>query len=228
METHAYGLPILTTKTLDGWLEEEGLVWPDIRPPVPLNDWVGEYARPASDVGVAKRFAPKVKVLEQRRPDGTIFPHFIIDEGQGVLVFCRLPNPVGEEGLVVLIAEPKSWGVSVMPPGGVLKRGETPEECAFREFAEETGIMLSLVQQLAGARATPYHRRLGGRGEGTYWFRGFVGDPIQVTPQKDNSEQARAFLMPLSEWRALCHEGGSKHGVVEACGPAITLDALHT
>ena len=42
METHAYGLPILTTKTLDGWLEEEGLVWPDIRPPVPLNDWVGE------------------------------------------------------------------------------------------------------------------------------------------------------------------------------------------
>ena len=222
------GLPILTCETIDGWIKEQGFVWSDVRPPVPLQEWITEEGRPVKDVGIVKRFAPEVKVLEQRRPDGTIFPHFVVDEGRGILIFCLLPNFVsGEDDFVVLTAEPKSWGVSIMPPGGRWNEKEDMKTCCLREFREETGIVLDAVEPLVGGRAIPYHRRLGGRGDGTFWFRGIAGEQIRFNhSKKDASEPVRPFLMTLSGWRALCHKGGSKYAVVEVCGSAITFVAL--
>ena len=225
-----YGLPVLDTETLDFWLLKQKLVWKDANPPVPLNDWLVEPERAENEAKTAKRFAPRVMVVEQRKPDGSLFHHLIIEEGRGILVFCLLHG--GKEELVVLAAEPKSWGVSIMPPGGMIGTkevpDESPQEAAIREFREETGFVLSSAKPLAGGRPVPYHRRLGARGDGTYWFRGIAERPIKKwdPAQKNPSEPVHCFLMELSEWRVLCKNGGSLYGVVEACGPAITLLAL--
>lgn len=47
------------------------------------------------------------------------------------------------EGRVLLVRQPyrAGWGL----PGGFLKRGETPEECAVREVREEVGLDVELV-----------------------------------------------------------------------------------
>jgi ADP-ribose pyrophosphatase YjhB (NUDIX family) len=73
-------------------------------------------------------------VKARRRVVRTIAPGFtvgsicVIERGDGALLLVRLSYR-------------NSWGL----PGGLLKRGETPEEAALREVAEESSLAVELV-----------------------------------------------------------------------------------
>lgn len=76
----------------------------------------------------------RLPLVARRRVVRTIAPSFtvgsmvMIERGDGALLLARLSYR-------------NSWGV----PGGLLKRGETPEDAARREVLEEVGIAVELV-----------------------------------------------------------------------------------
>lgn len=76
----------------------------------------------------------RLPVVARRRVVRTIAPSYtvgsmvIIERSDGALLLVRLSYR-------------NSWGV----PGGLLKRGETPEAAAQREVREEVGIAVDLV-----------------------------------------------------------------------------------
>lgn len=223
-------LPVLDCATLEPWLREKGLVWQN-RPAIILEAWKEEPTRTPQEKKLAERFAPRSMVVEQIKPDQSTHQHFVINEGRGTLTFFLIPESGTNSYLVPLIAEPKSWGISIMPPGGMINKDETPEASALREFTEETGINVlrfltkgKALISLAGGKPTPYHRRLGERGSGAYWFTGVIAKAFFEKPK--GHDLAFPFLMTLKNWELFCAEGGTEHAVVEACGPAITYLAI--
>jgi len=61
-------------------------------------------------------------------------------------VICYLKR--GEEYLLLLKAQGKFGAGFWNAPGGKIKAGETPEEAAYREVQEETGLLLSQLEKV--------------------------------------------------------------------------------
>ena len=68
------------------------------------------------------------QVVRTISPSYTVGAMVIIERGDGALLLARLSYR-------------NSWGV----PGGLLKRGESPEDAARREVLEEVGMAVDLV-----------------------------------------------------------------------------------
>jgi 8-oxo-dGTP pyrophosphatase MutT (NUDIX family) len=70
-------------------------------------------------------------------PDGTIIDNYFVRESRGFAIVAAITP----ERDVVLVRQYKH-GVATITlelPAGMIDRGESPEECATRELAEETG-----------------------------------------------------------------------------------------
>ncbi len=98
--------------------------------------------------------------------------------GPGVLLTLRSPRLSSHAGQVAF-------------PGGRMEPGETAEQAALREAAEEVGLDPALTK-LSGA--LPEH--LTGTGYRVTPVIGFLESPVQVTP--DPGEVAAVFELPLS------------------------------
>ena len=80
----------------------------------------------------------RLPVRARRRVVRTIAPGFTVG------AICVIERP---DGAVLLVRQTyrKAWGI----PGGLLKRGESPEDAALREVAEEVGLAIELVGEPA-------------------------------------------------------------------------------
>ena len=80
----------------------------------------------------------RLPVPARRRVVRTIAPSFTVGS------ICLIERP---DGALLLVRQSyrKGWGV----PGGLLKRGETPQDAARREVLEEVGLRIELVGEPA-------------------------------------------------------------------------------
>jgi 8-oxo-dGTP diphosphatase len=76
----------------------------------------------------------RLPVGARRRLVRTISPSYTVG------AICVIERPDGAV-LLARLSYRRSWGL----PGGLLQRGETPEDGARREVAEETGLAIDLL-----------------------------------------------------------------------------------
>lgn len=96
---------------------------------------------------LALRVYRRLPVTARRRVVRTIAPGFTVG---AICVIAR------DDGHVLLVRQSyrRSWGI----PGGLLKRGELPEDAARREVLEEVGLEVDLVGEPAVVVDAPAQR----------------------------------------------------------------------
>ena len=126
--------------------------------------------------------------------DARGFAKFVAHEpepaGAAVLVW----NPRGE----VLLVRPSAdsgWAPGWATPGGMLERGETPEDAAARETMEETGVHVRLVGLTKVIAYTVRH----GSEALEYTFFQFEGELVGGTPRRGAGIGAVAWHASLPE-----------------------------
>ncbi len=141
--------------------------------------------------------AGSLEELEEAGPQG---PHVIRASG-GLVV----REGEGGEREVLVVHRPRydDWSF----PKGKLERGETDEDCALREVAEETGLVCELGEELP---ATEYTDASGRPKRVRYWLMRPVGGRLEFLHEVDEArwvsrEEARALL-----------SYGRDHGLVES------------
>ena len=138
--------------------------------------------------------------LEEPEEAGPQGPHVIRASG-GLVV----REGEGGEREVLVVHRPRydDWSF----PKGKLERGETDEDCALREVAEETGLVCELGEELP---ATEYTDASGRPKRVRYWLMRPVGGRLEFLHEVDEArwvsrEEARALL-----------SYGRDHGLVES------------
>lgn len=87
-----------------------------------------------------------VQKLQIKTPDGLSIERDLIDHGPAVVLLALTPDHQS-----ALIAREYRVGVNreaIALPAGLINPGETPEEAAVRELAEETGYVAQSVRHL--------------------------------------------------------------------------------
>jgi 8-oxo-dGTP diphosphatase len=127
--------------------------------------------------------------VEEAEEAGAQGPHLIRASG-GLVV----REAEGGEREVLVVHRPRCEDWSF--PKGKLKPGETDEECALREVAEETGLVCELGEEL---QATEYTDASGRSKRVRYWLMQPVGGRLEFLHEVDDArwvsrEEARALL----------------------------------
>jgi 8-oxo-dGTP diphosphatase len=129
------------------------------------------------------------RCLEEAEEEGPQGPHVIRASG-GLVV--REDDGGEREVLVVHRPRYEDWSF----PKGKLKPGETDEECALREVAEETGLVCELGEELP---STEYVDASGRPKLVRYWLMRPVGGQLEFLHEVDDARwltrgEARALL----------------------------------
>lgn len=199
MLTKKYGLSVVSKKNIFSALDDLGLkVWRPIEKPVLLEQYKqgGLSEAQRKDLG----YAPKIEVATFRTPRGNQWRGFRTIGRHGTVIFCLLPD-----NLIPICAEFRHGCevISLNLPGGVYTT-ENPEECAKREFEEETGILLKKLVALTTNGVPIDARRTNTR---NFSFFGVPTNPIVVKDQiLDKNEVLRCLLIPLDDWLQLIEE----------------------
>lgn len=220
----AYGVPVVdSAKDLPRVVEALGIVpWKRARP---LSVDLDEYRETLSEErwlawnlveGIRKttseeiqarraelaKFAPKAEVLFLVPPGGDKTGICFRSVGRNwVMVFATMPDPdLASNFLVPIVAEWKHGAeVTVIGPVcGMLENGESPRDCALREFKEETGFELADAVQLApeGLAVSPRQST-----QQYFPFLGTVKEPITRDEVKlDKTEHLKLLFVRLSAW----------------------------
>lgn len=166
-----------------------------------------------------ERFAPKGEVLFLVPPGGTEVGTYFRSKGKNwVAVFATVPDPNFETSaqaewgnlLVPIVAEWKHGAeVTVIGPVyGMPNKGESLENCARREFEEETGFKLATVEQLTldGLAVSPRQTTQ------MYWpFRGTVQEPVERGEARlDETEDLKLILVRLDAWVEFILSGAAR------------------
>lgn len=111
-------------------------------------------------IGSERRYEGRIIHLDVdtvRFPDGSTGQLEMIRHPGASAVVPMLDDPAGPDPRVLLIRQFRhaADGVIWEVPAGRLDPGETPEECARRELAEETGMRASQLTRLTTIYTTP-------------------------------------------------------------------------
>lgn len=194
-----YGLPVVSKNNIFSVLDELGLkAWQSTKKPVPLEQYKQRYLSEAQRKELD--YAPKIEVATFCTPHGDQWCGFRTIGRHGTVIFCLLPD-----NLIPICAEFRHGCevISINLPGGVYTT-ENPEECAKREFEEETGIYLEKLVALTTNGVPLDARRSNTR---NFSFFGVPTNPIVVKDQiLDKNEFLQRLLIPLDDWLRLIEE----------------------
>ena len=114
------------------------------------------------------------------------------------------------DGLVVLIEQFRHGvkEVCLEIPGGILDPGETPEEGAVRELAEETGYVPTKVESLGFVHPNPALQ------DNKCHFFLATDVELKLEPNLDSSEDIAVRLVPLEEVLILIEKGVISHALM--------------
>ncbi|SRR5579884_74148 len=132
-------------------------------------------------------------------PDGTIVDDYFVRESRG---FCVVFALTPEEN-VLLVRQYKHGAREILTelPAGMIDEDETPERCAERELAEETGFTGSAPQHVRTFLTDPTNA--------TGRFHLFVvRDAVRTRePSFDVTEEIEVDVVPINEVRAMALDG---------------------
>ena len=99
-----------------------------------------------------------------------------------------------------LVHDGRHWGL----PKGNVERGETPEQTALREIAEETGLPFDRLELIAALPASEYVYRRDGRliFKRVHFFLVSAPDGVELVPQPGELDDARWLSVEEARRRA--------------------------
>jgi|WetSurMetagenome_2_1015567.scaffolds.fasta_scaffold534274_1 hypothetical protein len=216
-----YGFPVVTDNIFKV-IDDLGIhPWPKVRPTQDLKEYLaGDLGQTAWEE--ANRFAPKSEVVFLENPKGGIFRGYRSVGKNWVTVFTLL------DGLIPITVEFKhgSEDICLVPPSGVPARkdfeSQNPmENCAKREYLEETGIELEKLIPLSNPKGNAVSPR-----QSTQRYFPYLGIPklpvIQTDQRLDKNEALKIILVPLGYWLQLIKE----NQIVDECAITCTFRAL--
>lgn len=118
--------------------------------------------------------------------------------------------PLTEDHQVVLVRQYRHGirDLTLEIPGGLVDDGDTPEQAAWRELAEETGYGAEEMIPLGFVHPNPAIQN-------NKCFTFFAKNVLQVGEQdQDGGEDIEILLKPLSEIPGLIREGKITHSLV--------------
>ncbi len=116
-----------------------------------------------------------------------------IEAGGGVVFVAQESN--SENPLVLLILRNGYWDL----PKGKLEKGESIEECACREVAEETNSELPIALHKLPTTYHEYKEKNKKYGKTTHWYvMRFPNEQANLTPQEEEGIEEVAWV-PLDE-----------------------------
>jgi ADP-ribose diphosphatase len=132
-------------------------------------------------------------------PNGDIVDDYFIRESRGFcIVFAMTP---GENVLLVRQYKHGASEIVLELPGGMIDEGETPEQCAVRELAEETGFSGSAPEFVRTFFADPTNAT-------TRFHLFVVRDAVRTSePRLDISEEIAVEIASIDEVRAMALDG---------------------
>ena len=151
-----------------------------------------------SDYRIETKFL-RLRADRVELPDGTIVDDYFVRESRG---FCVVFALTPDEN-VLLVRQYKHGAREILTelPAGMIDEDETPERCAERELAEETGYTGSAPQHVRTFLADPTNA--------TGRFHLFVvRDAVRTRePSLDVTEEIEVDLVPVDEVRAMALDG---------------------
>ncbi|MCL2609339.1 MAG: NUDIX hydrolase [Treponema sp.] len=88
-------------------------------------------------------------------PENELHTYTVIDAKDWVIVLPELETPEGKKFLMVWQWRHGLQGLSLEFPGGVIEKGESPEDAAQRELLEETGYKAGSVRKMGEFSPNP-------------------------------------------------------------------------
>jgi len=190
-----FGFPVVDAQNLDEFIQKSGLVpWQRIGEPQQLESYLKIHVDSA---GQLLKHIPKFEVTTFLDPDDQPFAGIRYLRSDAVVVFVVLPGD-----FVVVCAEFKHGieEISINLPGGG-NLNQKPPVCAVEEVKEETGLVLSNVQDLSPLGISNDASQTPNR---THYFLAKVNrEPVLTERNLDAQEFVLPFLMPIKEWLTL-------------------------
>lgn len=226
----AYGFPVASAKTLCSTFESLGIVpWRKIQEPMSMERWLAAGVPPEQQYLL--RYAPQSEVVFYERPDSTPAPGVVKRGKDWATIFTLVPHEEFGD-LVPVVAEFKFGAGKVglhLPSGTVTKEDAGTlfpmQACAWREWHQETGIVLESIETLALEGIVVS----GGQDTDRFFpFLGIAKQPITVKPQKlDEWEILKMVFLPLGDFlEAFKDEHVNKGYIWEDCAISTTFLAL--
>jgi ADP-ribose pyrophosphatase len=151
-----------------------------------------------SDYRIQTKFL-RLRADRVELPSGAIVEDYFVRESRG---FCVVFALTPEEN-VVFVRQYKHGAAEVVTelPAGMIDEDETPERCAVRELAEETGFTGSAPEHVRTFLSDPTNAT--GR-----FHLYVVRDAVRTCePSLDVTEEIDVDLVPLGEVRAMALDG---------------------
>jgi ADP-ribose pyrophosphatase len=151
-----------------------------------------------SDYRIQTKFL-RLRADRVELPNGDVVDDYFVRESRGFcVVFALTP-----EQNVLLVRQYKHGAREIVTelPAGMIDEGETPEACAARELAEETGYTGSTPQHVRTFLSDPTNA--------TGRFHLFaVHDAVRTRePSFDVTEEIEVDVVPVDEVRAMALDG---------------------
>ncbi len=134
-------------------------------------------------------------------------PHdmFVVEHPNWVNVIPLTPD---EQVVMVEQWRHGTRSVHLETPGGLMDKGETPEQCARRELLEETGCEASEVLRLATVHPNPAIQN------NLQYYVLAMGCHSVAAPALDHAEDIAVRLVPLADVPDMIRAGKITHGIV--------------
>jgi 8-oxo-dGTP pyrophosphatase MutT (NUDIX family) len=159
----------------------------------------------------------RLRVDRVELPDGTVIDSYFVRETRGFAIVAALTP----DRRIVLVRQYKHGirTVTLELPAGTLDPGETPEACAVRELAEETGYAGEAPVLLRSLYADPTSSN------GSFHVFLIRNATEQFAQSLDPTEAIVVETAPVDEFARLLRSGAIASGSQVAAG-YIVLEAL--
>lgn len=168
---------------------------------MPDRSWVFLSRREVSDHGIFRLCADRFRL----EPEGRERDFVVLDGPDWVSVI-----PLTCSGEVVLIRQYRHGlrRTTLEIPGGMVDRGERPEQAAMRELREETGYLAPSVRSLGSVSPNPAIQ--------SNTHHCFLAEGVELAgrPSPDPWERIEVLTRPLEEIPGLIRRGEIVHSLV--------------